>query len=79
MKLGNHKATNTALDALKKPAGATRKLQMNIKMSLVPEFERLYNEFASTEDGMRYLTIEGIAPHQLDIGDASHKFFEEKL
>ena len=34
MKLGNHKATNTALDALKKPAGATRKLQMNIPEEL---------------------------------------------
>ncbi|HFL8732456.1 TPA: plasmid partition protein ParG, partial [Escherichia coli] len=47
MKLGNHKATNTALDALKKPAGATRKLQMNI-----PEELHLAFKLACVEDGV---------------------------
>ena len=52
---------------------------MQIGMSLVPGFEALYNKFASTENGRRLLTIEGIAPDQLDAGLTSNQFFNEKL
>lgn len=52
---------------------------MQIGMTLVPEFEELYNMFASSNKGWKCLELEGIAPHQLDVGIQSHKFFEEKL
>lgn len=52
---------------------------MKIGMTLIPEFEELYNKYASTDKGKALLKIEGIAPEQLDIGTASHQFFEDKL
>ena len=52
---------------------------MKIGMSLVKEFEELYERFSSTDKGMQYLRIEGIAPDQLDIGLTSNTFFNEKL
>lgn len=52
---------------------------MKIGMSLVKDFEELYEKFSSTEKGMQCLKIEGIAPDQLDIGLTSNTFFNEKL
>ena len=52
---------------------------MKIGMSLVKGFEELYEKFSSTEQGMKCLKIEGIAPDQLDIGLTSNTFFNEKL
>lgn len=52
---------------------------MKIGMSLVKEFEELYERFSSTDKGMQCLRIEGIAPDQLDIGLTSNTFFNEKL
>lgn len=52
---------------------------MKIGMSLVKGFEELYERFSSTEQGMKCLKIEGIAPDQLDIGLTSNTFFNEKL
>ena len=50
---------------------------MNISLSLIKEFEDIYNDYIGTK--MRLLEIEGIAPHQLDVGDISKKYFTEKL
>lgn len=52
---------------------------MNIGMTLVPGFERLYNSYRSNDTGMKLLEIEGISPKHLDIGAQSHDFFENKL
>lgn len=52
---------------------------MNIGMTLVPGFERLYNSYKSNDVGMKLLEIEGISPKHLDIGTQSHDFFENKL
>lgn len=52
---------------------------MNIGMTLVKEFEDLYNKYASTEKGMKLLEMEGISPRHLDIGVQSLDFFEHKL
>lgn len=51
---------------------------MNIGMSLVPEFEALYNSFTKP-DKIKYLQLEGISPNDLDVGMQSDKFFNEKL
>lgn len=52
---------------------------MNIKMSLVSEFEELYDKYANDPDKCKLLEIEGIAPKDLDIGIANYNFFEHKL
>lgn len=52
---------------------------MNIGMSLIKEFEDLYQKYVNTEKGMRLLEMEGISPRHLDIGIQSHDFFEHKL
>jgi ribonucleoside-triphosphate reductase len=52
---------------------------MNVTMSLIPEFEKLWSEFANTPSGLRYLEIEGIAPKHLDVGIQSEEFFKKKL
>ena len=52
---------------------------MNIGITLVEGFEKLYNKYASTEKGLRLLEIEGISPKHLDVGIQSHDFFEHKL
>lgn len=52
---------------------------MNISMSLVPGFEKLYDSFCRNERGLQMLKIEGITPNDLDIGKSSHDFFEDKL
>ena len=52
---------------------------MNIKMTLVPGFEELYNKYANDPTGCKLLELEGISPSQLDVGISNHKFFEEKL
>lgn len=48
-------------------------------MSLLPEFEELWNRFAEDETGVKYLGIEGISPDDLDVGIQSMNFFKEKL
>ena len=52
---------------------------MDIKMSLVPEFEELWESYAKDPEKCKYLDIEGIAPKNLDIGIQSMNFFKEKL
>lgn len=52
---------------------------MNVKMSLIPEFEELWDKFAQDQVLSRYLKIEGISPDDLDIGLQSERFFKEKL
>lgn len=52
---------------------------MQIGMTLVEGFERLYNDYASSPTGMKLLEIEGISPRHLDVGVQSHDFFEYKL
>lgn len=52
---------------------------MNVGMSLVPEFEELYNRYANDSEKVKLLEIEGIAPSNLDIGIQSHDFFEHRL
>ena len=52
---------------------------MQIGMTLVEGFEKLYDRYTKTEKGMRMLEMEGISPKHLDIGVQSHEFFENKL
>ena len=52
---------------------------MNIRMSLIPEFEELYNKFAENPTKLKYLELEGIAPDNLDIGIQSRDFFQKQL
>lgn len=52
---------------------------MQIGMSLIPEFEELYDSFANDEQKVKFLEIEGIAPRNLDVGLNSLDFFEHKL
>lgn len=52
---------------------------MQVGMSLVPEFEKLYDKYASNSTTMKLLEIEGISPKHLDIGVQSLEFFENKL
>ena len=52
---------------------------MQIGMTLVKEFEDLYDSYASTDVGMELLKIEGISPKHLDVGVQSHEFFEKEL
>ena len=52
---------------------------MQIGMTLVEGFERLYNNYANSETGLKLLEIEGISPKHLDIGIQSHDFFTHKL
>lgn len=49
------------------------------KMSLVPQFEELYDRFTASSNGIELLKVEGIAPDQLDIGLQSLNFFDKKL
>lgn len=52
---------------------------MNVKMSLIPEFEELYEKYSSDEKLIKYLEIEGISPRHLDIGAQSEDFFKKRL
>lgn len=54
---------------------------MKIGMSLVKEFEDLYNSYADSdnEDKRKILEIEGISRRHLDIGIQSKDFFKHKL
>lgn len=52
---------------------------MNVSLSLVPEFEALYDGYKNDPLKRMMLNFEGIAPKHLDIGLQSHEFFEEKL
>ena len=52
---------------------------MKINMSLRPEFEELYDRFASSPEGLKLLKVEGISPDRLDAGALSYEFFDEKL
>lgn len=54
---------------------------MKIGMSLVKEFEDLYNSYADSdnEDKRKILAIEGISRRHLDIGIQSEDFFKHKL
>jgi ribonucleoside-triphosphate reductase len=52
---------------------------MNVGISLVPEFEDLYNRYARHPQKRKLLKEEGIAPEDLDMGIQSHNFFEKKL
>lgn len=54
---------------------------MKIGMSLVKEFEDLYNSYADSdnEDKRKILEIEGISRRHLDIGIQSEDFFKYKL
>lgn len=54
---------------------------MNIGMSLVKEFEDLYNSYADSDSKNRrkILEIEGISRRHLDIGVQSEDFFKHKL
>lgn len=48
-------------------------------MSLIKEFEDLWQSFANDKVKIKYLEIEGIAPRNLDIGLQSQDFFQKKL
>ena len=48
-------------------------------MSLIPEFEELWQKFADDPALVKYLEIEGIAPRDLDIGVQSENFFKKRL
>lgn len=52
---------------------------MNVNMSLIPEFEQLWERFKDDPIKARYLKIEGISPDDLDIGLQSENFFKKKL
>lgn len=52
---------------------------MKVEMSLIPEFEQLWDGFAKDPIKSRYLEIEGIAPRNLDIGLQSENFFKKRL
>lgn len=52
---------------------------MNVKISLIPEFEELWSGFADDPVKLKYLQIEGIAPNDLDVGMQSENFFKKKL
>ncbi|NMA75488.1 MAG: anaerobic ribonucleoside-triphosphate reductase, partial [Bacteroidales bacterium] len=51
---------------------------MQVNMSLIPEFEDLYNSYL-TYPKVKLLEIDGIAPKNLDVGIQSHEFFTRKL
>lgn len=48
-------------------------------MSLIKEFEDLWQSFANDKVKIKYLEIDGIAPRNLDIGLQSQDFFQKKL
>jgi hypothetical protein len=52
---------------------------MKTEMSLIPEFEELYEKYVNDPVSLKLLKIEGIAPEQLDVGTASHDFFDRRL
>ena len=52
---------------------------MQVNMSLIPEFEELYQKFAKDPVRCKFLKIEGIAPEDLDIGQQSEDFFKRRL
>lgn len=54
---------------------------MNVGMSLVKEFEDLYNSYADSNDQkkQKLLEIDGISRKHLDIGIQSEEFFNNKL
>lgn len=52
---------------------------MNVTLSLIPEFEALYDKYKESPLKRAMLELEGIAPKHLDIGLQSHDFFEKKL
>lgn len=52
---------------------------MNISMSLIPEFEELWQSFANDPVRKKYLKIEGISEEDLDVGKQSADFFHKKL
>lgn len=52
---------------------------MNVALSLIPEFEALYDGYKNDPLKRTMLDFEGIAPKHLDIGIQSHDFFEKRL
>ena len=52
---------------------------MNVKLSLIPEFEELYDSYVVDPIKSKMLEFEGISPRHLDVGLQSHDFFENKL
>ena len=52
---------------------------MKVEMSLIPEFEELWQKFADDPTLSKYLEIEGISPRNLDVGIQSEDFFKKKL
>lgn len=52
---------------------------MKVEMSLIPEFEELWENFVNDPKLIKYLEIEGIAPKNLDVGIQSENFFKKRL
>lgn len=52
---------------------------MNVTLSLVPEFEELYNKYAQDSTKCKMLELEGISAKHLDVGLQSEEFFKNKL
>ena len=48
-------------------------------MSLIPEFEELWQNFVNDPTLLKCLEIEGIAPKNLDVGIQSENFFKKRL
>lgn len=52
---------------------------MKVEMSLIPEFEELWQNFVNDPTLLKCLEIEGIAPKNLDVGIQSENFFKKRL
>ena len=52
---------------------------MNVTLSLIPEFEALYDLYAKDSKLSKFLELEGISPRHLDVGLQSEDFFQHKL
>ena len=52
---------------------------MNVQLSLIPEFEDLYNSYVNDPQKAKMLEFEGISPKHLDVGIQSEEFFKNKL
>lgn len=52
---------------------------MDIKMTLDPKFDKIYEEFSKDIGGEQLLSLEGISGDKLDVGIMSHRFFNENV
>lgn len=52
---------------------------MRANITFEPAFDELYESFLGRDNGRELLTFCGVAPHQIDVGAMSHKYFTDKV